>query len=206
MNETVADVRRLRVSAIVFTVVLVAAAAWLFYLGDLWSYIVGALFLVIAAISLFVTVWAPSKVGSVEQLYADGPLVPAVIAETKARGVTLLALVDIAKADGSPRYALVTRSVRSLPGHELVEGELVPSVSVLADRNAKAAGDTWQMVSPMPIAWGTTDTSVIERAKAEITDAEWSLLVANIGMSGKVRDSDNQQLPVDPNDIPDELR
>ena len=153
------------------------------------------------------TVWAPSKVGSVEQLYADGPLIPAIVAETKARGVTLLALVDVAKPDaGAPHYALVTRSVRALPGHELVEGELVPSVSVLADRNTKTAGDTWQMVSPMPIAWGTTDAGVIERARAEISDAEWSLLVAKIGVFGKVRDSENQQLPVDPEDIPDELR
>lgn len=202
-----ADVRRLRVSAIVFTVVLVAAAVWFVYMGHLWSYVLGAVFVVVAATSLFVTVWAPSKVGSVEQLYADGPLIPAIVAETKARGVTLLALVDVAKPDaGAPHYALVTRSVRALPGHELVEGELVPSVSVLADRNTKTAGDTWQMVSPMPIAWGTTDAGVIERARAEISDAEWSLLVAKIGVFGKVRDSENQQLPVDPEDIPDELR
>lgn len=202
-----ADVRRLRVSAVVFAVVLVAAAVWAMYMAQLWSYILGAVLLSIAATSLWVTVWAPRKVGSIEQLYADGPLVPAIIAETKARGVTLLALVDVAKPEvGSPSYALVTRSVRSLPGHELVEGELVPAVSVLADRNTKTAGDTWQMVSPMPIAWGTTDPAVIERAKAQITEAEWSLLVANIGMSGKVRGSENQQLPVDHKDIPDELR
>lgn len=62
------------------------------------------------------------------------------------------------------------------------------------------------MVSPMPIAWGTTDHSVIERAIAEITEAEWSLLVANIGLSEKVREADNQQLLVDPHDLPDNLQ
>lgn len=201
-----ADVRRLRVSAIVTAVILIAAAAWFFWMAHPWSYILGAVFVITAATSLWVTVWAPRKVGTVEDLYAQGGLVPAVIAETRARGVTLLALIDIAKPDaGSPRYALVTRSIRSLPGHELVEGELVPSVSVLADRTKNTISDTWQMVSPMPIAWGTTDASVIQRARAEISEAEWQLLVANIGLSGKVREAENQQLLVDPHDLPDDL-
>ncbi|WP_206510941.1 DUF3239 domain-containing protein [Rhodococcus sp. BGS-1C] len=207
VNETIAEVRRLRVSAIVTAVILAAAGVWLLWLAHTWSLVLGALLLVAAAASLWVTVWAPRKVGTVEQLYADGPLVPAIIAETKARGVTLLALVDIAKPDaGSRHYALVTRSVRALPGHELVEGELVPSVSVLADRTRNHAGETWQMVSPMPIAWGTADTTVIERATEAITEAEWALLVANIGMSEKVRGTENQQLLVDPQDIPEDLR
>lgn len=197
-----ADVRRLRVSAIVTAVVLVVAAAWFFWMAHPWSYILGAVFLITAATSLWVTVWAPRKVGTVEDLYAKGSLVPAVIAETRARGVTLLALIDIAKPDaGTAHYALVTRSIRSLPGHELVEGELVPSISVLSDRNKNAASDTWQMVAPMPIAWGTTDVSVIERATAEIGEAEWALLVANIGLSAKVREADNQQLLIDPHGL-----
>ncbi|WP_230595951.1 DUF3239 domain-containing protein [Rhodococcoides fascians] len=207
VNETMGDVRRLRVSAVVTAVVLIAAAAWFFWLAHPWSYILGAVFLITAATSLWVTVWAPRKVGTVEDLYAEGGLVPAVIAETRARGVTLLALIDIAKPDANAsHYALVTRSIRSLPGHELVEGELVPSISVLSDRSKNAISDTWQMVAPMPIAWGTTDASVIERATAEISEAEWALLVANIGLSPKVRQSDNQQLLVDPHDLPDELR
>ncbi|MDJ0393792.1 DUF3239 domain-containing protein [Rhodococcus sp. G-MC3] len=207
VNETMADVRRLRASAIVTAVILLAAAAWFFWLAHPWSYILGAVFLITAATSLWVTVWAPRKIGSVEDLYAKGSLVPAVIAETRARGVTLLALIDIAKpgAEG-PHYALVTRSIRSLPGHELVEGELVPSISVLTDRSKNTIGDTWQMVSPMPIAWGTTDHAVIERATAEISEDEWALLVANIGLSEKVREAENQQLMVSPHDLPDDLQ
>lgn len=201
-----ADVRRLRVSAIVTAVVLIGAGIWFFWLAHPWSYILGAVFLITAATSLWVTVWAPRKVGTVEDLYARGGLVPAVIAEKRARGVTLLALVDIAKPDADTRhFALVTRSIRTLPGHELVEGELVPSISVLADRNKNTIGDTWQMVSHMPIAWGTTDKTIIARATAEISDEEWALLVANIGLSAKVREADNQQLLVDPHDLPDDL-
>lgn len=207
MNETIADVRRLRVSAIVTAVILAATGVWLFWLAHTWSFVLGAVLLVTAAASLWVTVWAPRKVGTVDQLYAEGALVPAIIAEKNARGVTLLALIDIAKPDaGSRHFALVTRSVRSLPGHELVEGELVPSVSVLADRNRKHAGETWQMVSPMPIAWGTTDMTVIERATDAIAEPEWALLVANIGMSAKVRSAENQQLLLDPRDIPEGLQ
>ncbi|MBY6412695.1 DUF3239 domain-containing protein [Rhodococcus sp. BP-252] len=206
VNETMADVRRLRVSAIVTAVVLIGAGIWFFWMAHPWSYILGAVFLITAATSLWVTVWAPRKVGTVEDLYAKGGLVPAVIAEKRARGVTLLALVDIAKPDADTRhFALVTRSIRTLPGHELVEGELVPSISVLADRNKNTIGDTWQMVSPMPIAWGTTDKTIIARATAEISDEEWALLVANIGLSAKVREADNQQLLVDPHDLPDDL-
>lgn len=201
------DVRRLRASAIVTAVVLVAIGVWFFWLAHPWSYILGAVLLITAATSLWVTVWAPRKVGTVEDLYAKGSLVPAIVAETRARGVTLLALIDIAKPDAAgPHYALVTRSIRSLPGHELVEGELVPSISVLADRNKNTIGDTWQMVSPMPIAWGTTDAAVIERATSEISEAEWQLLVANIGLAEKVREADNQQLLVDPHDLPDDLQ
>ncbi|SNS41032.1 Protein of unknown function [Rhodococcoides kyotonense] len=197
-----ADVRRLRVSAIVTAVVLIAAGIWFFWLAHPWSYILGAVFLITAATSLWVTVWAPRKVGTVEDLYAKGGLVPAVISEKRARGVTLLALIDIAKPGSETKhYALVTRSIRSLPGHELVEGELVPSISVLADRNKNTIGDTWQMVSPMPIAWGTKDKSIIDRATSEITEAEWALLVANIGLSPKVREADNQQLLIDPHDL-----
>jgi hypothetical protein len=206
VNETMADVRRLRVSAIVTAVVLIVAGIWFFWMAHPWSFILGAVFLITAATSLWVTVWAPRKVGTVEDLYAKGGLVPAIIAETRARGVTLLALIDIAKPDaGARHYALVTRSIRTLPGHELVEGELVPSISVLADRNKNTIGDTWQMVSPMPIAWGTTDKAIIDRATAEISDEEWALLVANIGLSAKVREADNQQLLVDPHDLPDDL-
>jgi Protein of unknown function (DUF3239) len=207
VNETMGDVRRLRASAIVTAVILIAAAVWFFWMAHPWSYILGAVFVITAATSLWVTVWAPRKVGSVEDLYAKGDLVPAVIAETRARGVTLLALIDIAKPDAEgPHYALVTRSVRTLPGHELVEGELVPSISVLADRSKSAISDTWQMVSPMPIAWGTKDRAVIERATATIGEDEWALLVANIGLSEKVREAENQQLLVDPHDLPDDLR
>lgn len=208
VNETVGDVRRLRVSSIVTAVLFVALAVWLFTLAHPWSYILGVVLALVGATSLWVAFWAPRKVGSIEDLYAKGALVPAVVAETRPRGATLLALIDVAKptADG-PHYVLVTRNVQSLPGHTLNHvGERVPSISVLSDRNTRAKGDTWQMVSPMPIAWGTRDARVLRRAADAIGGEEWKLLAKSIPLAAQVRRADNQQLPVATADLPDYLR
>ena len=85
-------------------------------------------------------------------------------------------------------------------------GAQVPAVSVLADRGRNTGGRTWQLASAMPIAWGTTDPAVITRAVEEITEGEWALLHDNIGLSEKVRTAKNQQLLIDPADLPDDLR
>jgi hypothetical protein len=203
VNETVGDVRRLRVSAIVTAMLLAGLAAWLIYLAHPWSYIVGVVVALLAVTSLWVAFWAPKKVGSVEKLYAEGPLVPAVVAVARPRGATLLALVDVAKPSADrPHYALVTRNIRALPGHSLTNvGERVPSIAVLADRSNKSTADTWQMVSPMPIAWGTKDQKVIRRAADSISGAEWKLLAKSIPLAEQVPRAENQQIPVDPADL-----
>ncbi|MFH5211921.1 DUF3239 domain-containing protein [Antrihabitans sp. NCIMB 15449] len=207
VNETIADVRRLRMAAIVLAVVLGAATAVLISLDHPWSYILSVVFAIGAATSLWVAIWAPRRVGSIEKLYAEGPLVAAVVSETRSDGLTLLALVDVGLPDAAgARYAFVTRSVRSLPGHNATPGERVPSVSVLADRTVLPTGDTWQQVRPMPIAWGTRDGEVIARAIAAIDDAEWQLLADNLSVSEKVRRAENNHLLVNPKDLPPELR
>jgi Protein of unknown function (DUF3239) len=117
-----------------------------------------------------------------------------------------LALVDIAKPSASePHFALATRTVRALPGKGYSVGNKIPSVSVLGDRSSSADGPTWQMVSFMPISWGTRDSKVITRATAKIGDAEWTLLRKNIAMAEKVRTSDKQFVLLDPAELPDEL-
>ncbi|QBJ97337.1 DUF3239 domain-containing protein [Rhodococcus sp. ABRD24] len=206
VNETLADVRRLQWSAALMAVVLAAAAVGLFFLGQPWAYILGAVLAICAVTSLWMVVWTPRKVGSIDQLYAKGDLVPALISEVHPRGYTLLALVDIAKPDAAaPRYALATRTIRALPGKGYTVGHKVPSVSVLGDRTNRGDSDTWQMVSMMPIAWGTWDSKVIAKATSQITETEWNLLRRNISMSEKVRASDNQYVLLDPAQLPDEL-
>ncbi|MGF7122324.1 DUF3239 domain-containing protein [Rhodococcus sp. TAF43] len=207
VNETLADLRRLQWSAAVMAVALGAGAAGLFVLGQPWSYILGAVLAVCAVTSLWMVVWTPRKVGSIDELYAKGNLVPAVVSEIHPRGYTLLSLLDIAKPDATePHYALATRTVRALPGRGWTVGKKIPSVSVLGDRSSRGNGDTWQMVSFMPIAWGTRDSKVLTQATARIDDVEWNLLRKNISMSEKVRGSSNQFVLVDPAELPNELR
>ena len=207
VNETFTELRRLRISAALTAVVLLALGVWFFWIATPWSYILGAVLCIAAATSLWVMVWAPKKMGSIESLYAAGDLVPAVVAETMPSGAVLLALIDIAKPGvDEPHYVLTTRVVSALPGHSLERGTKVPAVSVLADRGRNTGGRTWQLVSAMPIAWGTTDRQVLARATDEITEGEWALLHANVGLSEKVRKARNQQLLIDPADLPDELR
>lgn len=206
VNETLGDVRRLQVSAVIFAVILGAAAAGLFVLDRPWAVIVGAVAAVAALVSLWVSVWAPRKVGSIDDLYARGPLVPAVVSETHPRGATILALVDIAKPGTTvPQYALVTRNVRALPGHRMTKGERVPSIAVMSDRSTGSDSPTWQMVSPMPIAWGTRDLGVLRRAVDGIDAVEWTLLRRNTSLSEKVRQEEDARLLLAPEDLPAEL-
>lgn len=206
VNETLGDIRRLQWSAALMAVLLGGGAAWLFVLAQPWSYILGVVLAITALTSLFMVVWTPRKVGSIEDLYAKGDLVPAVVAEVHPRGITLLALLDIAKPGAAaPHYALATRTVRTLPGKDNTVGAKFPSISVLGDRTTRGDGETWQMVSVMPIAWGTRDARVLTKATAQIGDAEWTLLRKNISMSEKVRAADNQYVLLDPAELPDEL-
>ena len=206
VNETLGDVRRLRVSSIVVGLLFAAGAVWLYLRHSPWSYILAAVLAVAAVMSWWVSVWAPRKVGSIEDLYRRGPLVPAMVSETRPRGATILALIDIAKPETAvPHYALVVRNVRALPGHTLTEGERVPSVAVLGDRNPASTAETWQLVSPMPIAWGTRDRGVLRRAVDAVDPVEWQLLRRNLGVSEKVRGAENERMLIDPHDLPAEL-
>ncbi|MBJ8344222.1 DUF3239 domain-containing protein [Antrihabitans sp. YC2-6] len=203
-NEIMADVRRLRVVALVSAIGLGAVAALLISIGHPWSFIIAVVLAIGSATALWVAIWAPRRVGSVEKLYAESALVPAMIAETRADGVTLLALIDIGKPAG--KYALVAKNVRRLPGHPVETGERVPAVSVVLDRTARAAGDTWQVVNPMPIAWGTADTAVIEDARNAIVESEWALVAAHLELVAKVRKNANHRLLLENKDLPDHLR
>ncbi|WP_067819840.1 DUF3239 domain-containing protein [Nocardia inohanensis] len=206
VNEVVADLRRLRVLAIGVAVLLGVGTAFLVWLNHPWSYLLAVAFLLGATTALFIGLWTPYR-GRVERLYASGELVPAVVSETNGKGATLLALIDVAKpnTDG-PRYALVTRTVRSLPGHRAREGERVPAVTVRIDRAPGSVGDLWQSVSAMPIAWGTRDLNIIARARTAIREVEWQLLTDNLDLAAKVRRVDAKRLLLDPRQLPEELR
>ncbi|MEE2060549.1 DUF3239 domain-containing protein [Rhodococcus artemisiae] len=207
VNQTLAEVRSLRRSGVIVAVLCAAAAAWLIYLGRPWSYVLGAVLVVASITSLWVALWAPRKIGTIEELYHDSPLVPAVVATTRARGMTLLALIDIAKPEaGASHYALVTRDVQAIPGHRARVGEQVPSVAVLSDRTTNNKADVWQMASPMPLAWGTRDTKVLAEAAGAIDNAEWRLLANKLKLVDEVNATNERRLELASQDLPPELR
>lgn len=205
VNEVFADLRRFRLLSIAATALATAATAYLIWLNHPWSYLLAVAFALGAVVALWVALSAPHR-ASIDKLYADGELVPAVVSETNSSGVVLLALVVVSRPEtGDSRYALVTRKVRDLPGHPRRAGERVPSVTIRTDRAPRQVGERWQMVSAMPIAWGTKDAAVIERARAAISEVEWRLLTDNLELAAKVRTTSAKRLLLDPQQLPGDL-
>lgn len=205
VNEVVAGRRRLRLAAFIATLACASATAYLVRLGHAWSYPLALACALGAVTALWVVLWAPRRAG-IARLYADGELVPAVVSGFHSRGAVLLALVNVARRDtGEYRYALVTKKVRGLPGHRFVPGERVPAIAVRGDRTARTIGERWLPVDAMPIAWGTSDGAVIERARAAIDEAEWRLLADNLALADQVQRSSSKRLLLDPGQLPEDL-
>ncbi len=206
VNEAIADVRRVGVTAVVVAAVLGLVSAWLIVRDRPWAYILAAVVILAAATALWVALWAPRRISNIEKLYAQGILVPTIVADVRKRGLTLLALIDVSKPRTAPQYALVARNVRHLPGHSVRQGERVPAVAVLGDKAGRASGDTWHVTTAMPLAWGTRDQDTIVAAVAAISDAEWGLLNSRAPLCARVRKAENQRLFLDHDDLPEELR
>ncbi|MFC8047607.1 DUF3239 domain-containing protein [Nocardia sp. NPDC057353] len=204
VNEVVAELRRRRLLAAVAAVLAGAATAWLVWLNHPWSYLLAVAFALGFVVAVWVVLWS-GRLATVDRLY-EGELVPAVVSATVKSGVVLLALVNVAGPEApGPRYALVTRKVRALPGHRAAEGERVPAIAVRTDGAPRQVGQRWSIVSVMPIAWGTADEAVLERARDAIGAAEWRLLTENLELAAKVRSSTFKRLLLDPQQLPDEL-
>ena len=174
VNENVLDARRFRIVAFTIGIIFLLVAVVLFKVDHPSAYILGAVSCLIAATALWVGFRAPSRARRVSDLYSAGALAPAIVAETSSRGAVLLALVNLAKAEGQ-HFTFVTRRVRSLPGHTLTVGERIPTVPDLTDRRPHDE-PTWQVASTMPLVWGTKDPTVIAEAIAAIDEQEWAML------------------------------
>jgi len=175
-NESLGEVRRLQVSAAVIAVVLVSAivACVLLSGGAAWSYIVAVPLGLFALGSLAMIAYIPRKMGSMRHTYETGELVPAIVTDVRPHGITLLALVDRAvdrRVGSLP--ALAVRSIEKLPVHDVRVGERVPCVAVVGNRSARGGDNTWQFITPMPLAWATGDAEAIRRNAALIPDEEW---------------------------------
>lgn len=205
VNETFTGLRRMRVVALLVAALAIAATAGLLWSEQAWGYLLAVVCVLVAATALWVALWTPHR-SSIEKLYHEGALVPAVVTDTGPAGFVLLALVDIAEPTAPARsWALITRRVRALPGHEPQLGERVPAVAVRTDRAPRQVGERWQLVTAMPIAWGTRDSAVIDRARGAITELEWQLLTENLTLAARVKRTATKRLLLDPQQLPEDL-
>jgi hypothetical protein len=199
-NESLAEVRRLQWSAGILGVIVLAAGIGVLLFSGMaaWGWIVAAMAGVFALGSLAMIWYIPRKMGSMARTYATSELIPAIIAEVRPRGVTLLALADRAvdrSAGGLP--ALAARSCENIPGHETRVGERVPCVAVVGNRSARGRDNMYQFISPMPVAWATSDTAVLRRLVKEIPAGEWETLRQNLDRVDEVSALPTGLLPLD---------
>ncbi|HIW90771.1 MAG TPA: DUF3239 domain-containing protein [Candidatus Corynebacterium avicola] len=177
-NEFFRDARRFQWSAGILGALLVVAALILFFVvAEGWAVMLGIALCVMALVSFIMVPVMPRQLGSPQQYYDNYDLAPTVIAQVNSRDVVLMALVETTvEGSGSPsRPGLALRTVTSIPGIQRRVGERVPSMAVVGLRTARDQ-DHWQEISPMPVAWGTQDRSVITEAEEAIPEADWARL------------------------------
>lgn len=199
-NESLFEVRRLQWSAAILGVVVLAAGVAAVVLSGMasWGWIVGSMAALFALGSLAMIFYIPRKMGSMKGHYSTSELVPAIVAEVRPRGLTLLALVDRAvdrRAGSMP--TLVIRHCEKLEGHDVKVGERVPCVAVVGNRSARNRDNSYYFVSPMPIAWATPDKAVLRRVEKEIPAGEWETLRQNADRVKDVSAEATGMLPLD---------
>ncbi|WP_291480546.1 DUF3239 domain-containing protein [Corynebacterium sp.] len=176
-NEFFRDARRFQWSAGLMGAIMVAAAVVLFVAVDGgWTVIVGVAAAIMALICFVMVPVFPRQLGSPQQYYDAYDLAPTVVAQVNPRDVVLMALVDTAATgSASSRPALALRTVTSIPRVERTVGARVPSMAVTGMRSV-GRQEYWEQVSPMPVAWGTQDRSVIAAAEQAVPESEWARL------------------------------
>lgn len=199
-NESLAEVRRLQWSAGILGVIVLAAGIGVLVYSDLaeWGWIVAVMAGAFALGCLAMIGYIPRKMGSMAHTYATSELVPAIIAEVRPRGITLLALADRAVDRSAGRFPVLTaRSCGEIPGHESRVGERVPCVAVVGNRSARDRDNLYQFISPMPVAWATPDTAVLRRLVKEIPAGEWEILRQNLDRVEEVSALPTSLIPLD---------
>ena len=102
---------------------------------------------------LIVALMLPKSVGKTQALYDAHPLAPAVITENVGTTLTLTTLVNMNASDCGPaHWALTSRVVKRIPNTHDTVGTKVPVVAVGGQRSTRDK-NTWQVITPMPIAW-----------------------------------------------------
>lgn len=174
-NELLRDSNRLRVSGLIFGLILVIAGTAVWWRFS-WGITLGLGLILFGIVVAIVGVAAASKVGTAQSLYDSYPLAPAVIAEVNERDMVLMALVNT-NVDPSlpPRWGACLRTVSAIPGVQRTVGTKVPVAAVSGQRSSSDK-EHWQQISPMPIAWGTPDAETVTIARKSIPQDQWQRL------------------------------
>lgn len=198
-NEMLNDVKRYQWGAGFFAAAFTAGAVIpvLTSGAAAWSLIL-AFVLGMMALGSIALIWAiPRQMGSLQHTYDTSELVPAVVADVRDRGATILALVDTAwKREEGTQPGLALRDIHGIPGVELRVGARVPAVAVCGNRRRKPEGNRWEMISPMPIAWSTSDAKTVKSATNAIPASEWQRLHQLVGRLDEVRATKENVLPL----------
>lgn len=186
-NEFFRDAKRFQWSAAILGVLFLVATVILVLIGTGLTVVIGIATGIMALLCFVMVPVMPKQLGTPQSYYDNYDLVPAVVAQVNPRDVVLMALVDTAVPGtgtaASPALAL--RTVTSVPGIVREVGERVPSMAVTGMRTLRNQGH-WEEISPMPVAWGTPDRSVVEAAEAAIPDQQWKKLEGLLGRFDEV--------------------
>ena len=178
-NEMVRDTRSLVASGVALFVISLAGAVavWFFAPADSPWRTLGTVGLALFGIMmLIVGLLIPRSVGKTQSLYDAHPLAPAIITERAGTTITLTALVNKnVEPSQPPRWAITSRVVHPLPNTSDKVGTKVPVAAVGAQRSRDNQGQ-WQTITPMPIAWGTPDTDVVDQARNSVPADQWARL------------------------------
>ena len=199
-NEFFRDAKRAQISAALLALILVIIIGVVFAIkGVVLISIAAAIILgVFALLSLALIPVLPKKMGTPQEYYDAYHLVPAVIAEVNARDIFLLAYVDAAaepEARGT-QPALAGRVVTSVPGVRREVGARVPSMAVLGNRSFRSQ-HTYEEISPMPVAWGTSDQEVWRKAEQAIPERDWKKIEKGIDRLAEVKRTKRNLLLLD---------
>lgn len=189
-NELYRDSSRIGTAAFIFAAVLFVFAFIItrVYQGQV-GYLMAAGLAIMGIISIFMGFTLPKKMGTPQELFDQFPLCPAIIAEVNGKDITLLALVNRSvNPEATPIWALTTRVVFGLPGHEIRVGERVPSVAV-GGRRGLTSQELRAEITPMPITWGTPDKKVIDEAAQQIPTNQWRRLASQRSRLAEVKAS-----------------
>lgn len=176
-NEFFRDAKRLQISAGILALIMFAIVAVMLTVADitLLTAGLGISFTIFGLLCLIMIPILPRQMGDPQQYYDLYDLAPAVIARVNARDLELLALVDASSNSDKSVPALAVRTVSSIPGVPREVGARVPSMAVTGVQTLRNR-DVFQEISPMPVAWGTKDRTVLRDAEKAISSSQWKKL------------------------------